>query len=177
MVFKNGDVMKSQTQQSNEESKTSSLHKKHQESTDVLSDLKKTLADEYVLQLKTQNAHWNVEGPNFFSLHKLFEEQYDSLSKFVDRCAESIRTLKTRSPASFKEFKDLSSLSDFAGSDLSWAEYVEVLSGDHTNLSLALKARREEADDNDEISIVVLYEDLIEFHDKAAWMIRSHNKK
>ena len=39
----------------------------------VAEALKKVLADSYALYLKTQNYHWNVEGPNFKSLHELFE--------------------------------------------------------------------------------------------------------
>ena len=31
------------------------------------------LASSYMLQLKTQNFHWNVTGPNFRSVHLLFE--------------------------------------------------------------------------------------------------------
>lgn len=27
------------------------------------------LADEFVLYTKTRNAHWNVEGPDFHSMH------------------------------------------------------------------------------------------------------------
>jgi len=36
--------------------------------------LAKVLADTFVLYLKTHNFHWNVEGPQFIGLHKLFEE-------------------------------------------------------------------------------------------------------
>ena len=40
----------------------------------VIEGLKNVLADNYALYLKTQNYHWNVEGPNFKGLHLLFEE-------------------------------------------------------------------------------------------------------
>jgi len=38
----------------------------------VTDALKKVLAESYGLMLKTQNYHWNVEGPNFPGLHALF---------------------------------------------------------------------------------------------------------
>ena len=45
----------------------------------VIESLKKLLANNYALYLKTQNYHWNVTGPNFKPLHVLFEEQYNDL--------------------------------------------------------------------------------------------------
>ncbi len=41
--------------------------------TAVSEALSRFLADTYVLYLKTQNYHWNVTGPQFISLHLLFE--------------------------------------------------------------------------------------------------------
>ncbi len=41
-------------------------------------------------------------------------------------------------------------------------------------MAIALKSRLEAAEEAEETSAVVLYEDLISFHEKAAWMIRSH---
>lgn len=170
-----------QSTHANKESRESRLSAVRSESESagtaaVVETLKKTLADEYILQLKTQNCHWNVEGPLFYSLHKLFEEQYNEISELVDRTAEVIRALKTRAPGSYKEFKELSSLQE-ASDNLSAEQMIEMLSQDHSNLSLALRSRLETAEDAEETSAVVLYEDLISFHDKAAWMIRSHGVK
>lgn len=145
------------------------------ETSSVVETVKKTLADEYILQLKTQNAHWNVEGPMFFSLHKLFEEQYEKIFEYVDRSAEVVRALKFRAPGSFEAFKELSALSEFSADKISAENYIKALAQDHTNMAIALKARLEVAEDAEETSCVVLYEDLISFHEKAAWMIRSHN--
>ncbi|KYG70304.1 DNA starvation/stationary phase protection protein [Bdellovibrio bacteriovorus] len=139
----------------------------------VIETLKKTLSDEYFLYLKTQNCHWNVEGPLFFSLHKLFEEQYKELAEFVDRTAEVLRALKSRAPGSFKEFKEFSSIQE-ASDKMNANQMIDVLSQDHANVAIALKSRLEIAEDAEETSAVTLYEDLIGFHEKAAWMIRSH---
>lgn len=166
--------MRSQNNHSLNDSKSVSNLKSVETGTDaVVETLKKSLAEEYLLQLKTQNFHWNVEGPMFFSLHKLFEEQYGQLAEFVDRTAEVIRALKVKAPGSFKEFKELSSIQE-APDKLSANQMIEMLSQDHTNLAIALKSRLETAEDAEETSAVTLYEDLIGFHEKAAWMIRSH---
>lgn len=165
--------MRSQSAPSLQDKSISSLKSVATGTEAVVETLKKTLADEYMLQLKTQNFHWNVEGPLFFSLHKLFEEQYGQLAGFVDDSAEVLRALKTRAPGSFKEFKELSSIQE-AADKMNSNQMIETLSQDHTNLAIALKARLEVAEEAEETSAVVLYEDLISFHEKAAWMIRSH---
>ncbi|WP_374030679.1 Dps family protein [Bdellovibrio bacteriovorus] len=166
--------MRSQNAHSLNENKSVSNIKSVETGTSaVVETLKKSLAEEYLLQLKTQNFHWNVEGPMFFSLHKLFEEQYGQLAEFVDRTAEVIRALKVKAPGSFKEFRELSSIQE-ASDKLTASQMIEMLSQDHTNLAIALKSRLETAEDADETSAVTLYEDLIGFHEKAAWMIRSH---
>jgi starvation-inducible DNA-binding protein len=155
--------------------KLSAIRNEGAEAASVIETAKKTLADEYILQLKTQNAHWNVEGANFFSLHKLFEEQYEKSFKFVDRVAEVVRAMKSPAPGSFKEFRELSSLREFGSEKLSAESFCEALAQDHTNMAIAIKSRMELAEDAEETSLVVLYEDLVAFHEKAAWMIRSHN--
>lgn len=38
-----------------------------------------------------QRCHWNVTGPNFMQLHRLFAEQYRELGALVDEVAERIR--------------------------------------------------------------------------------------
>ena len=57
----------------------------------VAEALGRVLADSYTLYLKTHNFHWNVTGPNFYSLHKHFEELYTELAGAVDELAERIR--------------------------------------------------------------------------------------
>lgn len=167
--------MRSQIQPTGETKRLAAVGKETlSETATIVEDLKKTLADEYLLQLKTQYCHWNIEGPLFFSLHKLFETQYTEIATHVDECAEIIRALKFKAPGSFTEFKDLASIQEIAGEKFSANQMVETLSQDHTNMAIALKSRLQNAEDAEEASAIVLYEDLVSFHEKAAWMIRSH---
>ena len=57
--------------------------------------LKHVLADTYAIYLKTQNYHWNVEGPHFRSLHLMFEDHYDDLFKAIDVAAEFQQRLRS----------------------------------------------------------------------------------
>ena len=62
-----------------------------QDRQDIASGLSKLLADSYSLYLKTHNYHWNVTGPQFNTLHTMFEQQYTELAAAVDEIAERIR--------------------------------------------------------------------------------------
>ena len=59
------------------------------------------LADSYTLYLKTHNFHWNVTGPQFNTLHEMFETQYTELATAIDEIAERIRALGVRAPGSY----------------------------------------------------------------------------
>ncbi|MEQ8235115.1 MAG: ferritin-like domain-containing protein, partial [Gammaproteobacteria bacterium] len=59
----------------------------------IADGLARLLADSYTLYLKTHNYHWNVTGPQFTTLHTLFETHYSELALAVDQIAERIRAL------------------------------------------------------------------------------------
>jgi len=142
--------------------------------TNICNNLARTLADEYTLLLKTQNFHWNVEGPMFFSLHTLFEQQYTQLQDTVDRVAERIRALGQRSPGSYTEFQKISKVHDAPADKISALHMIDMLTKDHEILLEDIHKFRKMAEESGDASTATLYDDLALFHDKAAWMIRSH---
>src|SRR5574339_962489 len=54
----------------------------------VIVVLNQHLADALDLQLQAKQAHWNVKGPSFFSLHELFDKVAEELEGFIDEIAE-----------------------------------------------------------------------------------------
>lgn len=136
--------------------------------------LSKTLSEEYLLMLKTQNFHWNVEGPLFFSLHSLFESQYKSLGSKADTVAETIRAYGSKAPGSFRDFLKTALIDEAPSDALTSHQMIEILNKDHLAMAARLKEHHEEAEKSGDTHAVVVYEDLISFHEKSAWMIRSH---
>jgi starvation-inducible DNA-binding protein len=55
--------------------------------------LNQRLADSIDLQLQAKQAHWNVRGPHFYSLHKLFDEVVEQAVEFTDTIAERVTAL------------------------------------------------------------------------------------
>src|SRR5210317_2541019 len=78
----------------------------------IAAGLSRLLADSYTLYLKTHNYHWNVTGPQFNTLHQMFEEQYTELAIAVDDIAERIRALGEPAPGSYKAYAQLTSIEE-----------------------------------------------------------------
>jgi starvation-inducible DNA-binding protein len=130
------------------------------------------LADTYTLYLKTQNYHWHVRGPNFQSLHVLFEGQYTALADAVDLIAERILTIGGKAPATFADFLKLKTI-DEGDSSLAAAEMVQALVADQDNILKTLNAALVCAQEvGDEGSIAMLGERIVE-HEKSRWMLSS----
>lgn len=136
--------------------------------------LAQTLADTYLLYLKTQNFHWNVIDPRFHSLHELFEEQYTELAESVDLLAERLRMLKLRSPGSMHQFLELASLAESEG-ELSGNEMLKELCHDREAMIGQIRSRIEEAQNLGDEGTADLYIQQLRAHEKAAWMLRSHS--
>lgn len=130
------------------------------------------LADTYALYLKTQNYHWNVTGPEFKSLHLLFEEQYNDLATAIDELAERIRMLNSKVTASLQKFNQDKTIEDadhtFAAekmvSDLAH-DQQKIIKTLHAALRLAQAA-------NDEVTTGMLTERISQ-HEKNQWMLSS----
>lgn len=54
----------------------------------VIGLLNQRLADAIDLATQTKQAHWNVKGPHFIALHKLFDEIHGAVEDYVDLLAE-----------------------------------------------------------------------------------------
>lgn len=139
-------------------------------------DLSKVLASLYTLQLKTQNFHWNVEGPLFYSLHMLFEQQYTAIALSVDEVAERLRAMNEKAPGSYAEFTKLAIIKDAPETRVTATEMINLLTADHTALAKLAAQVQEAADKVEDKATTSLMDNLITFHEKSAWMIRSHGR-
>lgn len=134
------------------------------------------LADTYILYTKTQNFHWNIVDPRFYSLHLLFEKQYEDLADALDDIAERMRMVGKPAPGTMREFLELTSLEE-AHNTPSGDEMIKQLANDHATISKWLRLAISNAQDaNDEGSADLMIQRL-RAHDKHHWMLISHLKK
>lgn len=139
----------------------------------VLADsLKNVLADSYALYLKTQNYHWNVQGPHFKTLHLLFEEQYTDLATAIDEIAELIRGLGEKAPGTWRAYQERTSILE-GNEEADATTMVTDLAKDQDVLTKSLQAAFEAAQQaNDEVVIGAMV-DRMRVHRQNKWMLTS----
>jgi len=140
-------------------------------------ELSKLLADEYVLYTKTRNAHWNVEGADFHSMHVFFESQYNDLDEIMDSVAERVRSLGHYAPATLKSFLELTHLTEKIGDKNNSLAYIKELVEDHESIIEFIRGNIDPfANKYRDLGTSDFVTGLMETHEKMAWMLRSHLK-
>ena len=141
--------------------------------TDTLaSALSDVLADTYRLLFKTHAIHWNVEGPLFYAVHNLTEEQYRDLFEATDDLAERIRALGHLAPSQLGDITARSRVQDVVGTDDA-AGMLTGLAADHEKLAHRLHALITLSGGHKDPVTEDLATDRSAFHEKAAWMLRA----
>ena len=138
----------------------------------IAAGLSNLLADGYSLYLKTHNYHWNVEGPQFNTLHLMFEGHYTELATAVDEIAERIRALGVKAPGSYSEFSDLTSIDEASGEESAEEMTRQLVIGQETVARTAREAIAAAGEVGDEPTADLLTQRM-QIHEKNAWMLRS----
>jgi len=143
----------------------------------VSDQLVKLLADEFVLYMKTLHAHWNLEGPDFHSVHVYFEELYNQSQEMIDTVAERIRQLGHYAPATLSDFLKLTHLTEQLKGGNTSIDLMKNLLGDHESIIEYIRSNIKEFDEaHKDAGTSDFVTSLMGKHEKTAWMLRSHLK-
>lgn len=138
--------------------------------------LNKVLADTFVLALKTQNMHWNVEDPSFYSHHKFTQDIYEELFGAVDPIAEHIRSVDGYAAGSLSQYLQLKTINEFVVLPSPRLAYMELL-GDHQKVINGLMEAFTMAEKFRELGLANFLQDRMDIHKKHMWMLRATVKK
>lgn len=150
---------------------------KQEHLSEIANSLSRILADEFLLYTKTRNAHWNVEGKNFHSMHTFFEEQYEQLDEIMDSVAERIRMIGHYAPATLKSYLSLTHLTEMSRQKNDSVGYISELLSDHESIIKVLRVSiNHYANDFHDIGSSDFITSLMEDHEKMSWQLRAHLK-
>ncbi len=138
----------------------------------IAAGLSRLLADSYSLYVKTHNYHWNVTGPQFNTLHQMFEDQYSELATAVDEIAERIRALGVKAPGSYSAFAKLTQIEEGSGDERAEEMIRQLVVGQETVARTAREAFPAAEEASDEATADLLTQRM-QLHEKNAWMLRS----
>jgi len=140
----------------------------------VVRELKKLLANEVVLYIKTLKMHWNVEGKHFGALHKLFQDHYELLLDITDTVAERIRQLGEMAPATMAEYLELATIQEEPGENPDDLGMIKLLLLAQEGIIRQLRPAVDLAAQQNDAGTNNLLSELLEKHEKMAWMLRAH---
>lgn len=118
------------------------------------------------LYFKTHSAHWNLSGGDFFSLHKLFDEQYTTLWESLDEIAEHLRSLGFAAPTNSAAVSGI----PFGSTR---EQFLTGLLQDQESLIDWLRTAIRQADSYDDISGADFLTQRLAAHEKMAWMLKA----
>jgi starvation-inducible DNA-binding protein len=138
----------------------------------VADALMKAVADSYTLYAKTLGVHWNVQGSNFYGLHKLTEAQYEELHEASDAIAERIRALGKLAPTGTATFRELTIIDNDAPHKPTEDMIAELVT-DNEAVARRMAEFAELAEDADDPFTNDMLIARIGVHEQNAWMLRA----
>lgn len=138
----------------------------------LIQQMRTILGTNFGLYFKSHSFHWNVTGPDFTQYHGFLGDFYDQVFDNTDLIAEKIRMLGQYAPTSLGRMLELS---DIEEEDVipDALEMFRRLARDNDRFIFHLRAGIHAADNAGEPAISNFLQDLLDQHQKHAWMLKS----
>jgi starvation-inducible DNA-binding protein len=140
----------------------------------VVELLNSRLADAIDLQTQTKQAHWNVKGPDFIALHKLFDEVNEDVEEYVDDIAERIVQLGGVAEGTARSVAKRSSLQEYGAKGSSGREHVDALSSALAAFGKGVRRAIDSASELKDADTADLFTEVSRGTDKWLWMVEAH---
>jgi starvation-inducible DNA-binding protein len=142
----------------------------------VITLLNQRLADCIDLQAQCKQAHWNVKGPTFIALHKLFDEVYADVTNYVDLIAERIVQVGGIAEGTVGVVAERSTLVDYPLVLSKGAEHVAALSDALAGFGRVARIGIEEMNDLDDADSADILTEISRGVDKWLWFVEAHQQ-
>jgi len=152
---------------------------------DLSSNAKKTsigvlqacLTDTIDLYNATRQAHWNVKGANFHSLHLMFEEFYGTLADGADELAERIVQLGGTANGTTQSVASATRLPPYPTDLRAGKDHLAAMIERYSAVAAALRAGINTTDEADDADTADILTGVSKSVDKALWMLEASAEK
>jgi starvation-inducible DNA-binding protein len=138
--------------------------------------LNQRLADCIDLQTQCKQAHWNVKGPNFIALHKLFDEINEAVEEYVDLLAERVVQLGGVAEGTARMVAERSGLDEYPLNAVSGRDHVEALSSALAAFGREARAAIDAMDDIGDADTMDLFTEISRGTDQWLWFVEAHQQ-
>ncbi len=143
---------------------------------EVIAVLNQHLACTFDLMSQTKQAHWNVKGPQFIGLHKLFDELAEGLEPYVDELAERITALGGVALGTVRMAASTSMLEEYPSDITQGMTHVNTLSQRYGHLAKMIRAAIAKTDELGDADTADMLTDLSRDLDKWLWFLEAHTQ-
>jgi starvation-inducible DNA-binding protein len=147
--------------------------KNENDKTIMATELKKLLANEYML-CATQNYHWDIEGANAEKLYEFYENQYEELNTVIDAVIEKIKAMKPNAAARLSNYIKLTTLAEYDDTGNHETQLNNLLTDHEIIIQQLKKLATDFRDKYHDVSNTNFVVNLMEKHNNMASSIRSY---
>jgi starvation-inducible DNA-binding protein len=141
---------------------------------EVVDLLNGRLADAGDLYFQAKTAHWNVKGPNFRSLHKIFDNVAEMASESADLIAERLVQLGGQAKGSVQNVVAESSLEEYNTELVDEHEHITAVASSLAHFGTLLREGIEKTEDLDDMGTSDMLIDIVREVDKLLWFVEAH---
>ena len=138
--------------------------------------LNQRLADCIDLQAQCKQAHWNVKGPTFIALHKLFDEITGDVQEYADLLAERVVQLGGIAEGTVGVVAERSTLVDYPLALSTGAEHVAALSDALAMFGRTVRVGIEEMNELEDADSADILTEISRGVDKWLWFVEAHQQ-
>lgn len=132
------------------------------------------LADLIDLKLQAKQAHWNVKGPNFIALHKLFDEVTGALDEPIDTIAERIATLGGTAEGTIGAVHQRTTLPAYGLEIVAGPDHVAALSAAVALAGKSIRAAIDQSTELGDADSADLFTGISRTLDQYLWFLEAH---
>jgi len=132
------------------------------------------LVDVNDLYFQAKTAHWNVKGPNFIALHKLFDKVAECAAEWSDLIAERIVQLGGIAEGTVQVVAERTSLEQYPTSLVDEHDHVHAISAALARLGELVREGIKETEDLEDMGTSDLLIDVVRDVDKLLWFVEAH---
>ena len=136
--------------------------------------LNERLADLIDLGLQAKQAHWNVKGPNFIALHKLFDEIAGETQEYVDEVAERAVALGGTAEGTLKAVSKRTTLADYSLKIVNGRDHLDAFSSALAATGEKVRAAIDQATEIGDADSADLFTGISRGLDKSLWFVEAH---
>lgn len=138
--------------------------------------LNEALADAVDLSTQLKQAHWNVKGPHFIGLHKLFDDIVEDVREHADEIAERAVALGGVALGTARLAADRSRLSEYPADIASGPDHVKAVSEALATFAAKTREAIDTADEAGDMATSDLFTEITRAIDKWLWFVEAHGQ-